>query len=136
MKKVLLITGGSDGIGASTAYLAAEKDYTVCINYNQNKVAAQKIVTDIKNKGGRAFAFQADVSDERQVETLFNAIDKQAGNITALVNNAGIIVEPQQKLSQMSGERLQKIFSVNVIGSFLCAREVGKHPSTVSRGFT
>ena len=134
MKKILLITGGSDGIGASTAYLASEKDYTVCINYNQNKVAADKIVNDIKSKGGQAFAFQADVSDERQVETLFDAIDKQAGNITALVNNAGIIVEPQQKLSQMSAKRLQKIFSVNVIGSFLCAREAIKRMSPNNNG--
>jgi NAD(P)-dependent dehydrogenase (short-subunit alcohol dehydrogenase family) len=134
MKKVLLITGGSDGIGASTAYLASEKDYTVCINYLQNKVAADKIVNDIKSKGGQAFAFQADVSDERQVETLFSAIDKHAGNITALVNNAGIIVEPQQKLSQMSGERLKKIFSVNVIGSFLCAREAIKRMSPKNNG--
>ena len=134
MKKVLLITGGSDGIGASTAYLASEKDYTICINYLQNKVAADKIVNDIKSKGGQAFAFQTDVSDERQVEKLFSAIDKQAGNITALVNNAGIIVEPQQKLSQMSGERLQKIFSVNVIGSFLCAREAIKRMSTKNNG--
>jgi len=134
MKKVLLITGGSDGIGASTAYLASEKDYTVCINYLQNKVAADKIVNDIKSKGGQAFAFQADVSDERQVEALFSAIDKHAGNITALVNNAGIIVEPQQKLSQMSGERLQKIFSVNVIGSFLCAREAIKRMSPKNNG--
>jgi NAD(P)-dependent dehydrogenase (short-subunit alcohol dehydrogenase family) len=120
--------------GASTAYLASEKDYTVCINYLQNKVAADKIVSDIKSKGGQAFAFQADVSDERQVETLFNAIDKHAGNITALVNNAGIIVEPQQKLSEMSGERLQKIFSVNVIGSFLCAREAIKRMSPKNNG--
>jgi NAD(P)-dependent dehydrogenase (short-subunit alcohol dehydrogenase family) len=134
MNKILLITGGSDGIGASTAYLAAEKDYTVCINYLQNTVAADKIVSDIKNNGGQAFAFQADVSDERQVETLFSAIDKHAGKITALVNNAGIIVEPQQKLSQMSGERLQKIFSVNVIGSFLCAREAIKRMSPKNNG--
>lgn len=134
MNKVILITGGSDGIGASTAYLASQKGYTVCINYLQNKVAADKIVSDINSKGGQAFAFQADISDERQVETLFNAIDKHAGSITALVNNAGIIVEPQQKLSEMSVERLQKIFSVNVIGSFLCAREAIKRMSPKSNG--
>jgi NAD(P)-dependent dehydrogenase (short-subunit alcohol dehydrogenase family) len=134
MKKVLLITGGSDGIGACTAYLASRKGYTVCINYRQNKAAADKIVHDIKGNGGQAFAFQADVSDEGQVVALFKAIDQNVGTITALVNNAGIIVEPQQKLSQMSGERLKKIFSVNVIGSFLCAREAIKRMSTKKGG--
>jgi NAD(P)-dependent dehydrogenase (short-subunit alcohol dehydrogenase family) len=134
MKKIVLVTGGSDGIGATTAYLASQRGYTVCINYHQNKAAADKIVNDIKSKGGHAFAFQADVSDEGQVVAMFNAIDQNVGTITALVNNAGIIVEPQQKLSHMSAERLQKIFSVNVIGSFLCAREAIKRMSMKNNG--
>ena len=134
MKRVLLITGGSDGIGASTAYLAAEQGYVVCINYLQNKIAADKIVSDITTKGGKAIALQADVSDEHQVEYLFKAVDEQAGNISALVNNAGMIVQPQQRLAEMSGKRLQKIFSVNVIGSFLCAREAIKRMSTKNNG--
>jgi NAD(P)-dependent dehydrogenase (short-subunit alcohol dehydrogenase family) len=133
MEKILLITGGSDGIGACTAYLASKKGYTICINYRQNKMAADKIVNDIKGNGGQAFAFQADVSDEAQVVAMFKAIDQQ-GTITALVNNAGIIVEPQQKLSEMSGDRLKKIFSVNVIGSFLCAREAVKRMSAKNNG--
>ena len=135
MKKVLLITGGSDGIGACTAYLAAQQGYIVCINYLQNKTAAEKIVVDIRNNGGKAIAFQADVSDERQVEGLFKTVDEQVGIITALVNNAGIIVQPKQKLSEMSAERLQRMFSVNVIGSFLCAREAIKRMSTKNNGF-
>lgn len=134
MKRVLLITGGSDGIGACTAYLASKQGYTVCINYRQNKAAADKIVNDIKGNGGQAFAFQADVSDEAQVVSMFKAIDQHVGTLTALVNNAGIIVEPQQKLSEMSGERLEKIFSVNVIGSFLCAREAIKRMSAKNNG--
>ncbi|HMG94423.1 MAG TPA: SDR family oxidoreductase [Chryseolinea sp.] len=134
MKKIILITGGSDGIGACTAYVASQRGYTVCINYLQNKAAADKIVNDIKGNGGHAFAFQADVSDEKQVVALFEAVDQQVGTITALVNNAGIIVQPQQQLSQMSGERVQKIFSVNVIGSFLCAREAIKRMSTKNNG--
>jgi NAD(P)-dependent dehydrogenase (short-subunit alcohol dehydrogenase family) len=133
MKKILLITGGSDGIGASTAYLASKKDYIVCINYRQNQDSAHKIVTNIINQGGQAFAFQADISDEKQVEKLFVTIDQQVGRISALVNNAGII-EPQQKLADMSAERLLKVFSTNVIGSFLCAREAIKRMSIKNNG--
>lgn len=133
MRKAILITGGSDGIGAATAYLAARQNYIVCINYRQNKTSADKIVTDIKNDGGEAFAFQADISDEEQVKKLFAAIDLQAGRISALVNNAGII-ESQQKLIEMSAARLQKVFATNVIGSFLCAREAVKRMSVKNNG--
>lgn len=134
MKRILLITGSSDGIGACTARLAAEQGFLVCLNYLQNKTAAERIVNEIRNKGGEAHSFQADVSDEAQVEKLFKAIDEQVGTITALVNNAGIIVQPQQKLSEMSAERLQKIFAVNVIGCFLCAREAVKRMSMRHNG--
>ena len=134
MKKILLITGGSDGIGACTALLAADQGYIVCINYLQNKTAAEQIVNEIKKKGGEAYSFQADVSDEVQVEKLFKAIDEQVGTLTALVNNAGIIVQPQQTLSQMSAARLRKVFDVNVIGGFLCAREAVKRMSSKHNG--
>lgn len=133
MKKIILITGGSDGIGAATAYLAATAGYTVCINYRQNQDAANKVMSAINNGGGLAFAFQADISQEKQVEELFKSIDKEVGLITALVNNAGII-ESQQKLVDMSAERLHKVFATNVIGSFLCAREAIKRMSTNNKG--
>jgi NAD(P)-dependent dehydrogenase (short-subunit alcohol dehydrogenase family) len=133
MKKIILITGGSDGIGASTAYLASKQDYIVCINYLQNHVSANKIITDIIDQGRQAFAFQADISNEEQVEKLFNLIDQQVGPISALVNNAGI-TEPQQRLSEMSAERLQKVFSINVFGSFLCSREAIRRMSIKNSG--
>jgi len=133
MRKVLLITGGSDGIGAATASLAGKQGYTLLVNYKQNRDAANKIGNDIKKLGGEAFAFQADISSEEQVENLFKAIDKQVGAISALVNNAGI-VETQQKLVDMSAERLQKVFATNVIGSFLCAREAVRRMSTKNNG--
>ncbi|CAN5279850.1 SDR family oxidoreductase [soil metagenome] len=133
MKNVILITGGSDGIGAATAYLAARRGYTVCINYRQNHAAANKIVNDIRQAGGEAFAFPADVSDEAAVENMFLEIDRQAGPLTALVNNAGII-ESQQKLVDMSAARLHKIFATNVIGSFVCAREAIKRMAVKVNG--
>ncbi|MEP7373219.1 MAG: SDR family oxidoreductase [Chitinophagaceae bacterium] len=133
MKKIILITGAAEGIGASTAYLASQQDYIVCLNYRQNHDAAGKIVTKIKEQGGEAFAFKADISDEEQVETLFKNIDGQVGTISALVNNAGII-EPQQKLVDISQARLQKVFATNVFGSILCAREAIKRMSAKNNG--
>lgn len=133
MKKILLVTGGSDGIGASTAYLAAKKDYIVCINYRQNHEGAHKVVSNIVSQGGQAFAFQADISDEKQVENMFNAIDQQVGRIDALVNNAAHI-EPQQRFVDMSAERILKVFSINVVGSFICAREAIKRMSIKNNG--
>lgn len=133
MSKIILITGGSDGIGAVTAQLAAEQGYIVCINYRQNHIAANKVVEAINVSGGQAYAFQADISLENEVVDMFAAIDAQVGRMTALVNNAGII-ESQQKLVDMSAERLQKVFAVNVIGSFLCAREAIKRMSVRNGG--
>ncbi len=133
MKKTILITGGSDGIGAATALLAAQEGYMVCVNYRQNKAAADTIVATINNQGGQAWAFQADISKEPEVERLFAAIDNQVGCITALVNNAGII-EPQQKLIDITERRLQKVFATNVFGSFYCAREAIKRMSPKNNG--
>lgn len=129
MKKVLLITGGSEGIGAATALLAARQGYVVCINYVQNHDAARSVVEKIGEAGGIAYAFQADVADEQQVVKMFNDIDTLVGTITALVNNAGII-ETQSLLVDMSAARIRKTFDTNVLGSLLCAREAVKRMST------
>jgi NAD(P)-dependent dehydrogenase (short-subunit alcohol dehydrogenase family) len=133
MKKILLITGASTGIGAVTATLASRAGYCVCINYLRNHAAAKAVASSIEKDGGEAYIFQADVSDETQVKSMFESIDREVGMITALVNNAGII-EPQQKLSEMSAERLHKVFATNVVGSFLCAREAVNRMSTRKGG--
>lgn len=133
MEKVLLVTGGSRGIGAATALLAAEEGYAVCINYMQNKEAAEKIKNAIKAKGGAAIAVAADVSVETDVLALFNAIDDNLGPVTALVNNAGI-VDKQTLLRNLTAERLQRIFATNVYGSFYCAREAVKRMSANGKG--
>lgn len=133
MKNIILITGASQGIGAATAYLAAKQGYAVCVNYHRSEKAAREVVSKIQAEGGEAFAVQADVSDESDVLKLFQHIDKQDGTLIALVNNAGII-EPQQQVVKMSGERLRKVFVVNVIGSFLCTREAIKRMSVKNNG--
>ena len=133
MKKILIITGASRGIGAATAYLAAERGYAICVNYLHNRKAAQKVVDDIKQLGGTAIALAADVASEIDVVNLFKAVDKQLGKVTALVNNAGIL-EQQMRVENIDATRLHRIFATNIIGSFLCAREAVKRMSTKHSG--
>jgi NAD(P)-dependent dehydrogenase (short-subunit alcohol dehydrogenase family) len=125
----LIVTGGSSGIGAATARLAARKGYAVAVNFLRERAAAEEIVADIRNTGGRAIAVQADVSVEADVILLFETTDRELGRVTALVNNAASL-ERQMRLDSMDAARLQRMFSTNVIGSFLCAREAIRRMST------
>ena len=128
MEKVILITGGSRGIGAATAYLSAQLGYAVCVNYLNNQKAAQKVVNEIEQIGGKAIAVAADVASEADVIALFNRVEEQLGTVTALVNNAGIL-EQQMRVENMDAARLHRIFATNIIGSFLCARQAIKRMS-------
>lgn len=130
---VILITGGSRGIGAATARLAAERGYVVCVNYHRNQAAAEAVVQAIEQAGGKALAVQADVAVEADVEQLFTTLDHELGPLTALVNNAGIL-ETQMRVDQMDAARLSRIFNANVLGSFLCAREAVRRMSTQHGG--
>ena len=133
MAKVILITGGSRGIGAATARLAAERGYTVCVNYRTNGAAADQVVAGIAAAGGRALAVGADVSSEPDVVRLFETVDARLGPITALINNAGII-ERQTRVEHIDAARLDRIFATNVRGAFLCAREAVRRMSTAHGG--
>ena len=133
MRKVMLITGSSRGIGAATALLAAKRGYAVCVNYRSNKAAAEKLVAQIEWSGGKAIAVAADVSSEADILRLFEAVDAEFGTLNALVNNAGIL-EKQMRLEDMSAERLERIFKTNITGSFLCSREAVKRMSTKHGG--
>ena len=129
MSKIAIVTGGSRGIGAATCRLAAKSGYDVCVNYAGNEAAAQAVVDDVERCGQRAISFKADVSDESAVMDMFETVDGEFGSVTALVNNAGIVDRPQL-LSEMKAGRLERMFSVNIIGSFLCAREAILRMST------
>lgn len=129
MNPTLLITGGSRGIGAATALLAAQHGYAVAVNYTANSLAADEVVRQIRAGGGQAIAVQADVGVEAQVLAMFNTVDAKLGPLSALVNNAGV-VDVAARVDEMSVERLRRMFDINVLGSFLCAREAVKRMST------
>ena len=121
MNKVALVTGSSRGIGAATALLLAQQGYAVCINYKQNQTAANRLLKQIHAVGVPAMAYAADVSQEQQVDKLFAAIDQQLGPITALVNNAAMLL-PQCSLVNMDQTRINQLLTTNVTSAFLCCK--------------
>ena len=133
MDKVLIVTGGSRGIGAATARIAGRRGYAVCVNFLKNKVAAKQIVDKINADGGQAIAVGADISKEEEVLELFSTVDDRLGKISALVNNAGIL-ESQMRIEDMDSKRLNRVFLTNITGSILCAREAVKRMSIKNGG--
>jgi NAD(P)-dependent dehydrogenase (short-subunit alcohol dehydrogenase family) len=133
MDKVMIVTGGSRGIGAATALLGAERGYAVAINYQNNRDAADRVVRKIEGFNGKAIAVQADVSVEADILRMFETVDRSLGRVSALVNNAGI-VDRGTRVEQMSAERIARMFAINVTGSFLCAREAVKRMSKRNGG--
>jgi NAD(P)-dependent dehydrogenase (short-subunit alcohol dehydrogenase family) len=129
MKPILIVTGGSRGIGAAAARLGAQRGYAVCLSYHRNPDAAQAVVTDIEKAGGEAIAVAADVAVEADVLRLFETVDQRLGRLDALVNNAGML-EHHMRVDQMSAERIERVLRTNVLGSFLCAREAVRRMST------
>jgi len=120
--KVLLITGASRGIGAATAIAAAQQGWQVCINYRSRQSEAQALVEQINASGGQAISFAADVGQQDQVSELFEFVDTELGHLDALVNNAGII-DRKARIEEMDQQRLERMFQINIVGSFLCAGE-------------
>ena len=121
MEKVLLITGGSRGIGAATALLAASQGYRICINYLSDHASAEKICGQVRALGAHAITVQADVSNEDEIIRLFSRVDAELGRITHLVNNAGTL-STASRLEDMSEFRLLKMMMTNIVGPMLCSK--------------
>jgi NAD(P)-dependent dehydrogenase (short-subunit alcohol dehydrogenase family) len=132
-EKVLLITGGSRGIGAATARASMREGYSIAINYVNDFVAADHIVNEIKKSGGKAIAVKADVSREEAIERLFGTVDRELGRLTHLVNNAGI-VGLAGYLSHADPAMIKTVIDLNVTGAVLVARQAVKRISIASGG--
>ena len=134
MNRTLLITGGSRGIGAATARLAAAAGWDVAINYTRDAAAAQAVAADVRAAGRHALVIQADVGVEAEVLAMFAALDAQWGShLAGLVNNAGV-VDVASRVDAMGAERIQRMFAINVFGTMWCAREAVRRMSTAHGG--
>ncbi len=128
-QKIMIITGGSRGIGARTARLAAQRGYDVCINYHRDEAAAEQVAGEVRATGQRALVVRGDVASEAEVLQLFETTDRELGRLSVLLNNAGI-VGPSQRVDEMDAARIQRMLAINVAGSFYCAREAVRRMST------
>lgn len=128
-RRTLLVTGGSRGIGAAVCRLAGQRGYRVAVNYVSNREAAEAVVSDIEKAGGEAFAVAGDVGREADILAMFEAVDRRFGSLDALVNNAGV-VDKMARVDEIDAARLERMFRINVVGSFLCAREAVRRMST------
>jgi len=131
--KALIVTGASRGIGAATARLAAQRGWSVCVNYRTRRDEADAVVAAIRAGGGTAIAVQADVSIDADVVQLFDRCDRELGRLAGLVNNAGVL-ETQSRVEAIDTARLQRVFATNVFGAFVCAREAIRRMSTRNGG--
>lgn len=131
MSEVLLITGGSRGIGAATARLAASRGFDVALNYRADRAAADAVVGGLISGGVRASAFQADVADESEVVALFEAVEVTLGTPTALVNSAGVGLNGATV--DLESGALTRMMAVNATGTMLCCREAARRMA-LSRG--
>jgi NAD(P)-dependent dehydrogenase (short-subunit alcohol dehydrogenase family) len=133
MTATMLITGGSRGIGAATARLAAAQGYAVAVGWVRDEPAASALVREIRAVGGRAIAVQGDVSREAEVSRLFETVDRELGTLSVLVNSAGVVGRTA-RVDEMNEGRLRRILGINVIGSVLCAGQAVRRMSTAKGG--
>lgn len=133
MDRSVIVTGASRGIGRAIALGAAQAGYQVCVNYLRDETAAREVVSEIEAGGGKAIAVQADMASEADILRMFKTVDETLAPLGALVNNAGIVDKASPVLG-MSFERLTRMFSTNITGPFLCAREAVIRMSTAEGG--
>lgn len=127
---MIVITGGSRGIGAATARLAAKAGYDVCVNYHANAEAAERVCADVRAAGRKALAVQADVGTEADLVRMFEASDRELGRVTVLVNNAAVVGKGRRRVEASSAAEVNALLAANVTGPFVCAREAIRRMST------
>jgi NAD(P)-dependent dehydrogenase (short-subunit alcohol dehydrogenase family) len=127
--RVLLVTGASRGIGAACALRAAEAGWDVGVNFHRDEAAAERVAAQVRALGRRACVLRADVASEGAIEAMFTELDAELGPLGGLVNNAGI-VDVAARVDEMSAARVARLFNVNVVGAFVCAREAVRRMST------
>jgi len=131
--RTVLVTGASRGIGAATALHCAQAGWDVAVNYTRDAAAAERVAAAVREAGRRALVVQADVADEAALRALFTRLDAEMPPLRGLVNNAGV-VDAMARVDEVSVERLRRLFDVNVVGSFVCAREAVRRMSTKHGG--
>lgn len=129
MKKIAIVTGGSQGIGAATSKLLADNGYSVCVNYKSDDSAAAKLAEEISSTGKSCLVVKADVSDPDEVSRLFETVDSELGPLSLLVNNAGILMQ-QCRFEEISDDRFTKVMQVNLMSCFYCCKEAVKRMSS------
>ena len=132
-KGVLVVTGGSRGIGGGICRLAGERGWDVCVNYASASDDAEEMVAYIESKDGRAISYKADVSDPQRVEAMFKKVDQTFGQVTGLVNNAGIMGSVD-RVEKLNADQSLRMFQVNILGPFICSKEAIKRMSTNNGG--
>jgi len=130
----MIVTGGSRGIGAATACLAATQGYDVCVNYVRNAAAAEQVAATVRSTGRRAVAVQADVGSEADIERLFQTVDRELGRVTVLVNNAAVVGQSRRRVETLRADAVNALLAANVTGAIICAREAILRMSTKHGG--
>jgi NAD(P)-dependent dehydrogenase (short-subunit alcohol dehydrogenase family) len=130
----MIVTGGSRGIGAATACLAASHGYDVCVNFLQDAATAEQVVAKIQSTGRRAAAVQANVGNEADIERLFQTVDRELGRVTVLVNNAAVVGQSRRRVETLRADAVNALLAANVTGAIICAREAILRMSTKHGG--
>ena len=130
---VLLVAGGSRGIGASTARLAGARGYDVAVNYKSNAKAASTVVDAVKAAGGKAVALQGDMIDEATIERVFDQTAKSLGPVTHFLHSAGIVGDAS-RLDEASAQTIRDVLDIDTFGAMLCLRTCMRHMSTKHGG--
>lgn len=133
-KGVMVVTGGSRGIGAAISILAAKRGFDVCINYKSNRARALEVARIVESQGRKALIHKADLADESEIMAMFSAVDLSLGRITSLVNNGGVNGNIG-RVDQLTAADIRRVFQTNVDGTFICCREALLRMSTKNGGF-